>query len=54
MQLKSINQQVVAIFGASRAKHAIGGFLEVLRVELMHEKISVSVTNIMRRCRMRV
>lgn len=29
------------------AKHAIDGFLEVLRVELMHEKIPISVTNIM-------
>ncbi|PSB09038.1 short-chain dehydrogenase [filamentous cyanobacterium CCP1] len=29
------------------AKHAIDGFLEVLRVELKHEKTPVSVTNIM-------
>ncbi len=29
------------------AKHGIDGFLEVLRVELMHEKIPVSVTNVM-------
>lgn len=29
------------------AKHGIDGFLEALRVELMHEKVPVSVTNIM-------
>lgn len=29
------------------AKHGIDGFLESLRVELMHEKLSISVTNIM-------
>lgn len=29
------------------AKHGIDGFLEALRVELMHEKLSISVTNVM-------
>jgi NAD(P)-dependent dehydrogenase (short-subunit alcohol dehydrogenase family) len=29
------------------AKHAVDGFLEALRVELIHEKIPISVTNIM-------
>ncbi|GAB1542795.1 SDR family oxidoreductase [Scytonema sp. NUACC21] len=29
------------------AKHGIDGFLESLRVELMHEKVAVSVTNVM-------
>jgi short-subunit dehydrogenase len=29
------------------AKHGIDGFLESLRVELMHEKLPISVTNIM-------
>lgn len=29
------------------AKHGIDGFLEALRVELMHEKVSISVTNVM-------
>ncbi len=32
-------------YGAS--KHGIDGFLEAMRVELMHEKVPVSVTNIM-------
>lgn len=29
------------------SKHAVNGFLESLRVELMHEKLSISVTEIM-------
>jgi NAD(P)-dependent dehydrogenase (short-subunit alcohol dehydrogenase family) len=29
------------------AKHGVDGFLEALRVELMHEKLSISVTNVM-------
>ncbi len=29
------------------AKHGIDGFLESLRVELMHEKVPISVTNVM-------
>ncbi|KAF3884924.1 MULTISPECIES: SDR family oxidoreductase [Nostocales] len=32
-------------YGAS--KHGIDGFLEALRVELMHEKLPISVTNVM-------
>jgi NAD(P)-dependent dehydrogenase (short-subunit alcohol dehydrogenase family) len=31
----------------SAAKHGIDGFLEALRVELVHEKVPVSVTNVM-------